>query len=277
MQEAEGRPKPRRRNHEPCSSAFIHRSRTRQRFRRWQRKLSPATPATSHRRSPPADGWRSPGCAARRRDRAPPGTSPIARSSRCSNRKLPGVQRVVLVADQDRDDRRLAAEHDQAQVARRRASAGCRLRCSRPRISSYSGELRMSQTVQIASRYGGGTGPPKMKVFERILSSSLNSLGAADEAAEAGEALRQRADDQRVVVVAQRVEHGAAALPAQDAGAVGVIDIEDGVAAQADLVQLGQRRQGAASCCRRRRWRRRRRDSRRPRRAPARGRPDRSG
>ena len=25
----------------------------------------------------------------------------------------------------------------------------------------------------IASRYGGGTGPPKMNVFERILSSSL--------------------------------------------------------------------------------------------------------
>ena len=35
----------------------------------------------------------------------------------------------------------------------------CKLLISRPWISPYSRDVRMSQTVQIASRYGGGTGP----------------------------------------------------------------------------------------------------------------------
>ena len=71
-------------------------------------------------------------------------------------------------------------------------------------------------------------------------------MGAADETAQAREALRQRTDDERVVVVAQRVEHGAASLPAHDAGSVGVIDIEDGTSLQADAIQFRQRRQLAA-------------------------------
>ncbi len=35
----------------------------------------------------------------------------------------------------------------------------------------------MSTTVQIASRYAGTTGPPKIYVFERICSSLRNGLG----------------------------------------------------------------------------------------------------
>ena len=32
---------------------------------------------------------------------------------------------------------------------------------------------RMSRTAQTASRYGGGTGPPKMSVFDRSFSTSI--------------------------------------------------------------------------------------------------------
>ena len=33
----------------------------------------------------------------------------------------------------------------------------------------------MSHTAEIAARYGGGTGPPKMNVLDRILSTVLSS------------------------------------------------------------------------------------------------------
>ena len=74
------------------------------------------------------------------------------------------------------------------------------------------------------------------------LEQFLEFRGAADEAAEAGESLGERADDQRVVVIAQCVQHGASALAAHDGGGVRVIDIEDGVALKADLVERRQRR-----------------------------------
>jgi len=35
----------------------------------------------------------------------------------------------------------------------------------------------MSHTTHTASRYGGGTGPPKTNVLERIFSKRLNSCG----------------------------------------------------------------------------------------------------
>src|SRR6202040_1701898 len=61
------------------------------------------------------------------------------------------------------------------------------------------------------------------------LEQELELLLAADEAAETGEALGERTDDESIVVVAQGVDHGATALVSENAGGVGVIDVENGV------------------------------------------------
>ena len=66
---------------------------------------------------------------------------------------------------------------------------------------------------------------------------------ATDEAAHAGERLGQRADHEHIVISAQGVKNGAAALLAQHAGAVRVIDVEDGIVPPSRLIQFGQRRQ----------------------------------
>src|SRR5438045_1668447 len=101
--------------------------------------------------------------------------------------------------------------------------------CSAPRVSrsrlsrkralstSYSPEVRMSQTVQIASRYAGATGPQDVRVrlhFQEF----LELRRAANEATQARKRLGQRADHEGDVVIAQRVQHGAAAVSAQYAG-----------------------------------------------------------
>ena len=105
----------------------------------------------------------------------------------------------------------------------------------------------MSQTVQIGFQIGRRDRAAEDVGVRAHLEQQLELVGAADEAAQAREALRQRADDQRVVVVAQGVEHGAASLPADDAGAVGVIDVEDGaVVAGRPRFSSRQRRQLAA-------------------------------
>src|SRR5262249_17963375 len=59
------------------------------------------------------------------------------------------------------------------------------------------------------------------------------------------EPLRERADDERVVIVPQGVENGAAPGPPLDAGAMRVVYVQNRVPAQSDLVQFRQGRQGA--------------------------------
>ena len=66
-----------------------------------------------------------------------------------------GVERVGLVADQDRDDRRDPADDDQAQVGQAVAEP-LDVRVEPARSASYSSERRMSITVADRLEIGGG-------------------------------------------------------------------------------------------------------------------------
>ena len=124
----------------------------------------------------------------------------------------PSPQRRFLLADEHRNDRHQAAQNGQTESVSLPRPAGERWRRARPRSRSYSGETITSSAAQTATRYAGGTGPPKMSGFDRNFSTSIAARDAGDEPAQARQRLRERSDDERVVVAAEGVEHGAAAL-----------------------------------------------------------------
>ena len=80
-------------------------------------------------------------------------------------------------------------------------------------------------------------------VRARIFQQHLEIARATDEAAETGKGLRQRTDDQRVLITAQGIEDGTSTLITQNTGAMSIVDVQDRVVPASDAIELGERRQ----------------------------------
>src|ERR1019366_5977153 len=120
----------------------------------------------------------------------------------------PCLQGNVLIAHQDRYDGRLAPHDDQDQIDRSPHEA---LPIA---FESAVDFLVLIGAENIADGAHGVeiSGGHRTAEYERVganLQEQLEFLLAADEAAETGKALGERADDQRDVIVAKGVEHGA--------------------------------------------------------------------
>ncbi len=154
-------------------------------------------------------------------------------------KKLPGVERVLLVAGQHRDDRHLAALHGEVQTpqpVRQALHVVVEAGNQRLVLVGHENVAHGADGIEV----GRHDGPAEDVGVRLHLQEPLELGRAADEAAGTREALRQRADDERVIVAAQGAEDGAAALGPDDTGSVGVVDVQHRPAREANVVERGQ-------------------------------------